>query len=84
MTDRQVRTILYHKRDKNGILTAPVVLPGSPRGKVPKAAKFPASLEEELRQILPLASWLGAQKYDEMVATIKERWKSGTRNGGTR
>ena len=80
MTERQIRAVFYHKRDKNGILTAPVVLPGPPRGKVPKAAKFPQSLEEELRQILPLKEVV--KNYEELVRTIHERWKSGTRNGG--
>jgi len=80
MTERQIRAVLYHKRDKNGILTAPVLLPSSQRGKLPKAVKYPESLEEELRQILPLREVV--TNYEEMVRVIHERWKTGQRNGG--
>jgi len=54
-----------------------VVLPGP---KERKAARFPRSMEEELRQIVPLAGWVSQENYAEMVATIKERWKTGVRN----
>jgi len=80
MTERQIRAIFQHKRDTKGVLQSPVVLPASDKGKVRQAAKFPASLEEELRQILPLAKVV--TNYEEMVRAIHERWKSGQRNGG--
>ena len=78
MTERQIREVLYHRRDKNGILTAPAILPP---GKAPKKPRFPRSMEEELRQIAPLAGWVSQENYAEMVATIKERWKTGVRDG---
>ena len=80
LTDVQVRRVLHHKRDTKGALVAPVVLPVRDKGK-PKAARFPQSLEEELRQILPLQQVITRENYEEMIKTIYERWKTGQRNG---
>jgi hypothetical protein len=80
LTDRQVRNILFHKRDKNGVLVAPVVLPPSPKEKR-QAEKLPESMEEEIRSIEALRSWVSEENYKEMLRTIEERWRTGQRDG---
>lgn len=79
LTDRQISSIHFHARDKQGSLKAPTRALDKKRLK--KQMTPAKSLEAELLGVEPLRALLSAVDFEKMIQEINSRWVNGERNG---